>query len=131
MTFLFVSLAGGVGCVFRFALSTVIERYNRLGVPIATSVINVVGAFLLGLLTSITADFAGMGDLKVILGVGLLGGFTTFSAASAEAAEFVLGKKSQRSSARRFSWQPLKGVGLAAGTLVLAVGAGAFGLAIG
>ena len=50
--------------------------------PLGTLVINVTGSFLLGLLTALTVGHAGLADLQTVLGVGLLGGYTTFSAAS-------------------------------------------------
>lgn len=122
MTMLLVAVAGGVGAVLRMWLGTLVERVNRLPVPLGTTVINVTGSFLLGLLTALVLDHAGLTDLKLVLGVGLLGGYTTFSTASVEVANLAL------------SDRPPGGI-LAvlhgASMLVLAATAGAFGLWLG
>ena len=137
MTFLLVSLAGGLGCVLRFGLSTFLEGRNRLGLPVATLVINVVGAFLLGLLTSVATRMTGFEELKTILGVGLLGGFTTFSSASVEAAQMLLEHHPRMPSAVGTSaggrWRTAiaKSVDLAGTMLVAGIAAGSVGLAIG
>ena len=119
---LLVAVAGGVGAVLRMWLGTLVERVNRLPVPLGTTVINVTGSFLLGLLTALVLDHAGLADLKLIVGVGLLGGYTTFSTASVEIATLAL------------SDRPLGGI-LAvlhgASMLVLAATAGSFRLWLG
>lgn len=131
MTFLLVSVAGGIGCMLRFGLSALFEKHNPLGFPIATAAINILGAFLLGLLTAVAADIMRLSELKAILGVGLLGGFTTFSAASVEAAQLVLGQGSRTTRSQPSAVRVLKGAGLAATMLLLAVAAGALGLVLG
>lgn len=78
MTFIhivLVSVGGFVGAIARFALSEWIKRKSVLNLPIATPIVNIVGSFLLGLLMGIRSN-----DLIAILvGVGFLGSFTTFS----------------------------------------------------
>ncbi len=59
--------------------------------PWTTLGINVVGSFLLGMLTVLTATFASTWWVKPSLGTGALGGFTTFSAYVLWASELAVG----------------------------------------
>jgi CrcB protein len=82
-----VALAGGLGAVTRFVVDAEVgRRAPRLGVPLGTAVINVTGSFLLALVTGWWATHTGDPGLKLALGTGFLGGYTTFSTASVEAA---------------------------------------------
>lgn len=81
MTALLVALAGGVGSVLRFAANRLVPA--RGAMPWPTLLVNVTGSFALGALVGASAA----NQVLTVVGIGLLGGFTTFSAASAEAAE--------------------------------------------
>jgi CrcB protein len=76
-----VALAGGVGAAGRMVLDGAVRSWTRLPYPLGTTVINVTGSFLLGVVTGIAA---GLGPWALVLGTGLLGGYTTFSTASFE-----------------------------------------------
>jgi CrcB protein len=80
-----VALAGGVGAVLRFVVDSLVARAVRTRVPMGALVVNVTGSFLLGLLVAT----APAGDARAVLGAGLLGGYTTFSAASLEAVDLA------------------------------------------
>lgn len=69
MTVAFAVVAGAAGAVARAAIVAALPR------PWGTSVVNVVGAVLLGLAVGAGVD----GTPLVIVGTGFLGGFTTFS----------------------------------------------------
>ena len=65
-------LAGGVGAVLRVLVTSSVDR--RFGARMGTTAANLVGTLLLaGMVTSWNAD------ASFIVGVGFLGGFTTFS----------------------------------------------------
>jgi CrcB protein len=70
-----VALLGGVGAVARFVLDTVISARWDGGLPLGTLVINVSGAFVLGLLTGLDLT----GNALLLAGTATLGAYTTFS----------------------------------------------------
>ena len=71
---LLVFVGGGIGALIRYACSLVAPS------PFTTMAINIVGSFLIGLLVAMPS-----GPWRLLLAVGLLGGFTTFSAFSLDA----------------------------------------------
>lgn len=71
-------LAGGVGAAGRWWCDTTVQRMTQSRHPIGTLAVNVLGSFLLGVLVAIAGADSGSGSVQV-LGLGLLGGFTTFS----------------------------------------------------
>lgn len=79
MTLLLVGLAGAVGVVARYAISS---PFHGDALPWATVGINVAGSLLLGILVS-SHTFSD--DVRTVAGVGFLGGFTTFSTFSVQA----------------------------------------------
>ena len=79
MTLLGLFLAGAVGALLRYEVELHVRR--RLGpeFPWGTLVINVSGAFVLGLLTGLAAHHGISTRVLTVVGTGLLGAFTTFS----------------------------------------------------
>jgi CrcB protein len=77
----YIGTAGAVGTLLRYWLSeTVSQRFGET-FPTGTLVVNLVGCFLAGLLLFFMFD-RGLGSptARAVLLIGLLGGFTTFSA---------------------------------------------------
>lgn len=58
------------------------ERIVASQFPWATFVVNILGSFLIGLFYALSAKFNLSGELRLLLTVGLCGGFTTFSTLS-------------------------------------------------
>lgn len=87
---LYVALGGSIGALSRYQLGRAITYVAgpASGFPWATMIINVFGSLgmgvLLGWLARSNQSAAGAETIRLLLGVGLLGGFTTFSAFSAE-----------------------------------------------
>ncbi|QAY59478.1 CrcB family protein [Microbacterium protaetiae] len=113
---LVVALAGGVGAACRMVLDGAMKRAVRVAYPLGTTVINVSGSLVLGFVTALGA---GLGPWAVVLGTGLIGGYTTFSTASYETVRL----------AQEGRWRAA--VGNAFGMLVVALGAAALGLWLG
>ena len=79
---LLVGIGGFVGSVFRYWISGWVQSVvSQSWRPVGTLAVNVIGCFLIGLLMGMT-DFRQLlkPDARLLLVVGLLGGFTTFSA---------------------------------------------------
>lgn len=72
MTPLLVAAGAFVGAPLRYLLAT---RYDAADWPWGTLAVNVVGSFLLGLLSGLAVS----GATSALLGVGFCGGFTTYS----------------------------------------------------
>lgn len=70
-----VGALGGVGASIRFAVHRAVTRHDPGEFPLGTFIVNLVGAFLLGLLYGAHVGH----DVMLIAGTGLLGGLTTFS----------------------------------------------------
>lgn len=81
-----VALGGACGAVVRFLVSSGFYHWLGRGFPYGTLVVNVVGSFLIGLLTEalilqrVTITF----DYRAAILVGFIGAFTTFSTFSLE-----------------------------------------------
>lgn len=87
-----VALGGAIGTGAREAISLAVPPIG--GVPVAILGINVVGAFLLGLLLESLLrrgpDDGRRRDLRLFLGTGVLGGFTTYSALAADSSVLLI-----------------------------------------
>jgi CrcB protein len=78
--FAMVFFGGGAGALARYILGTALTQRFGSAFPIGTFVINITGSFLIGLLmTIITERFQPDPRWRLILVVGFLGGYTTFS----------------------------------------------------
>ena len=84
-----VALGGALGAVLRYQTGGAVARWlgpsAAAAFPWATLAVNVTGSFAMGLLAGWLARHDGAEGWRLLLGVGLLGGFTTFSAFSLEA----------------------------------------------
>ena len=82
---LLIGFGGFIGSVARYFLSKLNLYFDILAIPIGTLSVNVIGSFILGFLTGITEKSAILtADLRLLLMVGVCGGFTTFSTFSNE-----------------------------------------------
>lgn len=82
---LLVMTGGAIGAGFRFQLGRLALHQLGAGFPWGTLIVNLLGGLLIGVLAGLLARFSEVGEsLRLFLGIGILGGFTTFSAFSLE-----------------------------------------------
>ncbi len=86
-----VGLAGAIGAVSRYLLGRFIAERVNARFPLGTLLINVTGAFLIGLLFALAGHKIISTSQQVILATGFLGGYTTFSTMSWEGIQLVRG----------------------------------------
>ncbi len=83
--YLAIFVSGGLGAVARYGVYTSMKRPSLDHFSYATLAVNVIGSFLIGFIGAILVSRApGKPILREALLVGFLGGFTTFSAFSAD-----------------------------------------------
>lgn len=114
-----VALAGGLGAGARFVVDGLLTEHLGRRLPTATLVINVVGSFLLGVVVGWSAGHDGRAILRSVVGVGFLGGFTTFSTASVELVRLV---RAERPWAAGFLAVVMAGASVGAALLGLLAG---------
>jgi fluoride exporter len=82
---LLAGLGGFIGSAARYSIGIALVRASAaLTFPLATLLVNVLGSFLIGLLLALPMRTMLSDDARVLLVVGVLGGFTTFSSFSAD-----------------------------------------------
>ena len=114
--FLLVGFGGALGAMARFGVGRIV---GVTALPWATLSVNVLGGFAMGLLAGWLAVRGNGGEgWRLLLGVGVLGGFTTFSAFSLEMMLML-----ERGAM-------LTAIGYALASVVLSVGALALGLGL-
>ena len=90
MGYLTVFLGAGIGGALRHGVNLGSVRLFGTGFPIGTMLVNIVGSFLMGLLAGYFTYRTGVPQsTRLFLTTGILGGFTTFSAFSLDAALLV------------------------------------------
>jgi fluoride exporter len=87
MNYLLVFIGGGLGSSLRHTVNVVCARYLGTAFPYHTFIINITGSIVMGLIAGYLA-FKGEAALpwRLFLMTGILGGYTTFSAFSLDAA---------------------------------------------
>lgn len=88
------TLGGGIGAGLRYLVQITMIKVLGLGFPWWTFAINVVGSFAMGVVVTLVAlRFNNSADVRTFLATGILGGFTTFSAFSLDAAGLIDSKQ--------------------------------------
>jgi len=82
---LLIALGGAVGTSLRYGIAVGMLKWLGNAFPFGTLTANVLGSFLLGVVMESVGDreLAGV-QLKLILGTGVMGGFTTYSSFNLE-----------------------------------------------
>jgi len=89
--FFLVGAGGALGAMARYGSGVVITRLWGVAFPFGTIFVNVAGSLLMGLLIGALARFTPpwQAEARLFVAVGLLGGFTTFSAFSLDVVTLV------------------------------------------
>lgn len=117
--FALLTVAGGAGAAARFALDVFVRSRVPIAYPLGTTIINVSGSLLLGLVVGLAMTNGVSREVEQIVGGGFLGGYTTFSTASFETVRLI--------QSRRVVLAIINGVGM----LVVSVIAAGSGLWVG
>lgn len=115
MDWIFIGVGAGVGSVLRYEIGHRMALEKSALKTLGTFVVNLVGAFLLGLVVALSID----GLWWNLLADGFLGGFTTFSTFMVEGVQLVRGN------------QKLNALGYFVTTVVLGIGAFLLGDTVG
>lgn len=117
---LLVAFGGALGSVCRYLTGLAMTRLLGPAFPWGTLTVNVVGSFAIGFLAELFArKFDASMELRLLLIVGFLGGFTTFSSFSLDTLALV-----ERGAA-------LQGMAYLTGSLLLSFAAVFSGLSLG
>jgi fluoride exporter len=120
VTALLVAVAGAGGALLRFAVDHLVRRRWSTVLPVGILLVNMTGAFALGVLTSVCAHHVVTSQVLVVGGTGFVGAFTTFSSFTVES--FLLWSGGRRdATATNMLLTVVVGLGVAAAGL--AVGA--------
>ncbi|MGR3540391.1 MAG: fluoride efflux transporter CrcB [Hasllibacter sp.] len=112
-TFLQVALGGALGASARWGLGLWVSRHAGSALPLPILTANVVGSALMGAFV-VWAGRTGNAHLTPFVGIGVLGGFTTFSAFSLETVTLL-----ERGQAGTAALYVALSVGLSIGGLAL------------
>jgi len=90
-SFLLVGAGGAIGAMSRYGIGVLFGKMLSTSFPIATIVINILGSLLMGLLIGLLAYYtpSWQPQARLFLAVGVLGGFTTFSAFSLDVISLI------------------------------------------
>ncbi|MEE2888641.1 MAG: fluoride efflux transporter CrcB [Planctomycetota bacterium] len=100
MNILLIFLAGGLGSLSRYGLDALVRLAYRGDFPLGTLAVNALGCFLFGLVQGWVAKGDWLSPQQsLILCVGFLGAFTTFSTFAAEGEAMI----------RESGWTPMLG----------------------
>ena len=88
------TVGGGIGAGLRYLVQVGMIRALGAGFPWWTLAINIVGSFAMGVVVTLVAQrFDNSAAVRTFLATGILGGFTTFSAFSLDAAGLIDSKQ--------------------------------------
>ena len=76
---LYIFIGGGTGSVLRYLLTIAIQRQTGTAFPWGTFAVNFLGCILIGVFYTLTSRIHITNELRLLLTIGLCGGFTTFS----------------------------------------------------
>lgn len=88
-----IAIAGGFGAICRFLLTNIIQKHIRSISLYATTLVNILGSFLLGICFGLSLLYPDKNMYLDVISTGFLGAFTTFSTFSYEAYTLYLNSR--------------------------------------
>jgi CrcB protein len=113
------AIAGAIGAPLRYVIDGAVSNRAQTTFPFGTLAVNVSGSFILGLITGLVLYHAFPVDGRLIVGVGLIGAYTTFSTFSFETASLIE-RREMRLAALNIGGSVVIGAAAAAAGLALA-----------
>ncbi len=90
MTPLYIAIGGAIGSVLRYFTSNYINSLFKVDFPAGTIAVNIIGSLEMGIIIGyLVKTLPHSNELRSFLTIGLLGGFTTFSAFSLDAITLI------------------------------------------
>lgn len=89
---LLVGMGGFFGAIARYVISTYLNGKSTGSLPWGTLTVNIVGSFLLGIMTGAKADVM----IFLLFGTGFMGAFTTFSTLKLEMTQMYVKKNKKK-----------------------------------
>ncbi|MDA0781517.1 MAG: fluoride efflux transporter CrcB [Rickettsiales bacterium] len=87
---IYIAIGGAIGSVLRYFTSNYFNSVFKFGFPAGTLAVNVIGSLAMGLIIGyLVKTLPHSNEMRAFLTVGLLGGFTTFSAFSLDAVTLI------------------------------------------
>ncbi|HEX4217530.1 MAG TPA: fluoride efflux transporter CrcB [Acidimicrobiales bacterium] len=114
-----IAVAGAIGAPLRYMIDGAVSGRARSTFPMGTFVVNMSGSFVLGLITGLVLYHAFPADGRLVIGLGLIGAYTTFSTFTFEAASLIE-RREVRLAALNIGGSVVVGAAAAAAGLALA-----------
>ena len=91
LKFLFVGIGGFLGSISRYYVGGLVHRYlDKPWFPYGTLAVNIIGCLVIGFLSGLAEDYQVFSpETRLIVFIGFLGGFTTFSTFGFETFQFL------------------------------------------
>jgi CrcB protein len=90
MNYIFVIIGGGIGALLRYLSTQFVNKLFTISFPIGTLFVNSIGALFIGFLYKTFETNVVPIELRLLLIVGFLGGYTTFSTYSLETVQYLI-----------------------------------------
>lgn len=90
MIAVYIAIGGAIGSLLRYFTSNFVNSHFKMDFPLGTMTVNIIGSLFMGFVAGyILKNNHEHNELKAFLTIGLLGGFTTFSAFSLDAINLI------------------------------------------
>jgi CrcB protein len=89
MTYIALIIGGSLGTLSRYFIGYYCNTHWGMTFPYGTSLVNVIGSFLIGIVFALSEPFSMSHNMRLFLFTGFFGGFTTFSTFSLDTMHLI------------------------------------------